>query len=212
MEFTLVGLTLWLLNTWIMLRFSNQCSGSSFALRLIVWCWQNCQNVLRRLWRGLERHRCKAKTIGKGMSHSLSGHPGGFAWAGLLQSWRSYCTHHVIFRLWAKFSSFFLHEILGVGIWNFNGLLSGYVSVYQRISLDCKYLWLISCVKVGEKIGILTISTEKGKKYHNSIININFMNFNAYIYYSCCAESFDILQAMFWNKFFLSLVHSMYCT
>ena len=40
------------------------------------------------------------------------------------------------------------------------------LSVYQRISLDCKYFWLILHVEFGEIFGILTIYcfNQKGKK------------------------------------------------
>ena len=50
-------------------------------------------------------------------------------------------------------------------------------SACKKITLESNYLLVIFCVKVGKKIGILTVSTvstKQGKKYHNSIVNDNF--------------------------------------
>ena len=64
-----------------------------------------------------------------------------------------------------------------------------------------------SMSKVGEKIWVLTVSTvstKQGEKYHNSTINVNFVNCTAYVCWSCCTGLFDILQAMFQMNFFES--------
>ena len=47
---------------------------------------------------------------------------------------------------------------------------------------------------------------QQDKKYNNSVINPNLMNFNAYKCWSHTANLFDILQAMFQINFFFARV------
>ena len=82
-------------------------------------------------------------------------------------------------------------------------IVSGYLSVSMQKDISGWQFFLVYFN--GQSWGtswILTVSTKQGKKYHNSIINVNFVNFNSSNCWSCIAYSFDMLQAMFEMNFF----------
>ena len=64
------------------------------------------------------------------MSHAQTGCPGDFAKKAQFEV--SDHTVHTIFGLWAKFNSIEKAFVIGVSVWNFLCLLSGYLSVSMQ--------------------------------------------------------------------------------
>ena len=189
-----------------MLRFSDHCSRTFLALSLIVWCWQNCQFVLRRARRAPVSQWGKANNNSRGEPHYKR--PPLWLCPGRLTS-KLPIIEYRNFGLLAKFNSMEKAFLIGVAVWNF---LSGYLSVSMQKDVSGLLIFLVDFYVQSWKINRNSSFTKQGKNYFNLTNFGNFLIFPIYLWSINYADSFDMLLAMVYKNFqFSGWVHS-HCT